>query len=149
MEKIVIDSCIFVSNFGNDKFTNQSKLFFRQMSDADVSIVLPALVEAETLIVLKQNGKKDFTRIIEIFSQMEFRAVDKKTIHELTVFLKKNTTGTTKLKASDFLIAITAKLNKAILVTWDQQLLKNSICKTLTPQQYVESLRCPPPGRTK
>lgn len=134
MKKIVIDSCVFVSNFSNDKFTDQSKLFFQQVSDIDISVILPALVEAETLIVLKQNGKKDFTQIIEIFSQMKFQTIDKKVILNLIAVLEKNTI---KLKASDFLIALTARLNKAILITWDQQLLENSICKTLTPREYM------------
>lgn len=136
IKRIVIDSCVFVSNFSNDSTTDRSKLFFQQISDTDVSIILSALTEVETLIVLRQNGKKDFTQIIEIFSQMKFQAIDKKIISELIAFLKKNTA---KLKASDFLIAITAKLNNAILITWDQQLLKNSVCETLTPSQYIEN----------
>jgi len=50
---------------------------------------------------------------------MEFSPLNKKLIEELTSFLESNQSP---LKTSDLVIALTAKLNDATLITWDREL---------------------------
>lgn len=133
MKKIVIDSCVFISHFGKDEFTNQSKSFFKKISQTNTQIILPALVAAEVLVVLRQNGATNLEKITQIFSQMEFSETNRETIKNLSSLLKINRPY---LKTSDLIIVLTAKLNKATLVTWDKQLLANSFYKTITPKEY-------------
>lgn len=133
MKKIVIDSCVFISHFGKDEFTSQSKSFFKKISQTNTQIILPALVAAEVLVVLRQNGATNLEKITQIFSQMEFSEINRETIKDLSSLLKINRPY---LKTSDLIIVLTAKLNKATLVTWDKQLLANSFYKTITPKEY-------------
>lgn len=133
MKKIVIDSCVFISHFGKDEFTDQSKSFFKKISQTNTQIILPALVAAEVLVVLRQNGATNLEKITQIFSQMEFSEINRETIKDLSALLEINRPN---LKTSDLIIVLTAKLNKATLVTWDKQLLGNSFYKTITPKEY-------------
>lgn len=133
MKKIVIDSCVFISHFGKDEFTYQSKSFFQKISQTNTQIILPALVAAEVLVVLRQNGAINLEKITQIFSQMEFSEINRETIKDLSNLLEINRPY---LKTSDLIIVLTAKLNKATLVTWDKQLLRNNFCKTTTPKEY-------------
>lgn len=133
MKRIVIDSCVYISQFGKDKFSPQSRLFFQKLSQTDTKIIIPALVWAETIVVLRQNGAKNLEKISQIFSQLKFSAINKDTIEELTTLLK---TGTSNLKTSDLVIALTTRINEATLVTWDDQLLNNNICQAASPVQY-------------
>lgn len=133
MKKIVIDSCVFISHFGKDEFTIESKTFFQKISQTDTQIILPALVASEVLLVLRQNGAKNLDKIIQIFFQMKLSVVDKKTIEALIVHLK---TNIPTLKTSDLIITLSAKINNAVLITWDKQLLKNNICQTVSPRNY-------------
>lgn len=142
MKNIVIDSCVYVSHFGKDGLTPQSKSFFQSLLQTDVQIVLPAIVEAEVLVVLKQNGSKNIGRVSQILSKMKFAAIDREIIRELTISLK---TKKPNLKTSDLLVALTTKLNNAVLITWDKQLLKNNICKTLLPTDFKSDTITPSP----
>ena len=67
---------------------------------------------------------------------MEFSPLNKKLIEELTSFLESNQSP---LKTSDLVIALTAKLNDATLITWDKQLQNNKICETASPENYRRS----------
>jgi predicted nucleic acid-binding protein len=131
VRNIVIDSCVFISHFGKDKFTTQSKSFFQKISKTNTQIILPALVAAEVLVVLRQNGAINLEEITQIFTQLKFSAINKETIENLAILLKNNASH---LKTSDLIIALTAKLNNATLITWDKQLLKNNICSTSLPK---------------
>jgi predicted nucleic acid-binding protein len=133
VKKIVIDSSVFISHFGKDGLTRQSKSFFQKISQTDTQIILPALVAAEVVVVLRQNGAVNLEKIFQIFSQMKFSEINRKTIKDLATFFK---TNQSYLKTSDLIIAHTTKLNQATLVTWDKQLLKNNFCKTTTPKEY-------------
>lgn len=88
---------------------------------------------AEVVVVLRQNGAINLEKIVQIFSQMKFSEINRETIKDLIGFLK---TNRSYLKTADLIIALTAKLNKATLITWDKQLLKNNFCKTTTPKEY-------------
>ncbi|MEK7525393.1 MAG: PIN domain-containing protein [Patescibacteria group bacterium] len=133
MNKIVIDSCVYVSHFGIDKLTPKSKAFFKRISQTDTQIILPALVEAEVLVVLHQNGATRLDKISQLFSQMIFSPLNKELIRGLTSFIESNQSS---LKTSDLIIALTAKLNDAALITWDKQLLGSNICETASPENY-------------
>ena len=136
MTNIVIDSCVYVSHFGKDKLTHKSKAFFKRISQIGTQIILPAIVEAEILVVLRQNGATHLDKISQLLSQMEFSPLNKKLIEELTSFLESNQSP---LKTSDLVIALTAKLNDATLITWDKQLQNNNICETASPENYRRS----------
>jgi len=133
VKKIVIDSCVFISHFGKDGLTHQSKSFFQKISQTNTQIILPALVAAEVVVILRQNGAINLEKIFQIFSQMKFSEINRESIKDLATFLKTNRSS---LKTSDLIIALTTKLNKATLVTWDKQLLKNNFCKATTPKEY-------------
>lgn len=131
---ISIDASVFISAIGvKDIFSPDSRSFFTCLSPRQ-PVILPILVVAETVVTLSRqkadSGNKAFT-YLERFD----------IVHLDMPYLKKiiSSSSGKKLKTSDFIIAATAKLYKATLITWDKQLLSsaNTICKAITPKQFV------------
>ena len=135
---IVIDSSVFLSAFwSKDVFTEASETFFRRIP-TDALVILPSLVIAEVLVnVAKQNplGIKEALAYLS-----HFRVVD------LTLpFLHAIIGGMINvqaLKTSDFIIAATAKLHQATLITWDKRLLAADglLCPIMKPSDYIASV---------
>lgn len=99
-------------------------------------VILPIIVAAETMVILLRQGYGVIPELLDNLFKFKIISLDKNELNKIVV----NCSSKTNLKTANYIIAMTAKLNKAILVTWDQQLSKNDICKTLTPREYVENL---------
>lgn len=136
MTKLVADSSVFISYFGNDNFTPDTKLFFSRLDPKTTELVLPSLVIAETLTIL---SRLEPDRTKDIFNPLQFSKsipLDHNFLNQLVDHLSIHPSP---LKSSDTIIALTAKLQSATLITWDKRLLDNSFCSTLTPNQYIIS----------
>lgn len=134
VSRIVIDSSVFLSALGaEDQFSLSSKKFFQAIPPETI-IILPALVIAETIVNLKKisSAQPEFLKYFEGMKIVDLNLE----------FLKKlaDTKGTSFFKTSDFIIALTAKLYKATLITWDKKHLlpENDICKAVTPLEFME-----------
>lgn len=131
--KIVIDSSVLISALDkNDPYLKPSSEFLNVIHKEDV--ILPIIVVAETMIILLRQGYGTIPELLDNLFKFKIISLDKNELNKIIA----NCSSTTNLKTADFIITMTAKLNKAILVTWDRQLLKNSICKTLTPQEFIK-----------
>ena len=135
MDKIVIDSTVFVSALGKpDDFSANSKQFLATLLKHDsIQLIIPTVVIAETLNTL-QKQDKPIKNLLTYFSGFELVALDSEFINYFAKNLKKS-----PLKTSDAIIAVTAKLNNSLLISWDKQLIspKNVLCKTLTPKEFL------------
>lgn len=135
---IVIDSNVFVSSLGKpDEFTEGSKKFFKKLKD-DVEILLPALVMIETIVAIYKQNLLAVSKILKYFHGFKIVPLDLNFINLSVPFLPKNNI----LKTSDLTIAITAKINGATLITWDNKLLKyaGTICEVYSPAQILTKL---------
>lgn len=133
---IVIDSSVFLSALGTeDQFSLNSKKFF-QVVPPETTITLPALVIAEIIVNLKKISPLP-PEFLKYFEGMKIINLDFE-------FLKKlaETKGPDILKTSDFIIALTAKLHQAVLITWDKKHLSSDsdICESITPSEFVEGV---------
>lgn len=136
MINIVVDSSVFVSIFGKrDSFSVVSEKFLQQIKPEFI-IILPTLVVAETIVTVGKYNAEIIRTTNEILSQFNLVSLDEnflKWILGVTSFT---------LKTSDFIIALTAKVSKATLVTWDKQQLssKNTLCQAITPADYLQKI---------
>jgi len=136
MNKLVVDSSVFVSLFGKaDTFTESSASFFNNLP-RDTEIILPAIVVAETLVNLAKQ---------KLPTKAVYDKLLKFTIVPLDgVFLEKfrQLLGDGQMRSADLIIAATAKLNTATLISWDKRHLSkaNDICEALTPKQYLSQV---------
>ena len=131
-----IDTPVFVSAFGSpDEFTNASRNFFSLLSTTH-QILLSTVILAEVVVVLYRQNPYSSHKAFTYLQQFTAIVVDQDLLIQCMNYLSHNT-----LKASDFLIATTAALHHATLITWDKQLLSsaNAICKTITPKQFIET----------
>ncbi|TSC85822.1 MAG: hypothetical protein G01um101416_774 [Microgenomates group bacterium Gr01-1014_16] len=133
MSTLVIDSSVYVSYFGKDINTPQSKIFWQTLETSTFKIIVPALVVAETLVSLSKQQVSYLGLVHKYFKSSPIFPIDQDLIDNLSTYLN----PPPKLKTSDFLIAVIAKLHSATLITWDKRLLDNQICPTLTPSQYI------------
>lgn len=137
MNKLVVDTSVFVSLFGaKDTFSENSQAFFSTLPE-DIEIVLPTLVVAETLFSLaKQNLST--TAVYEQLMQFTLISLDGPFLEQYKQIL-----AIASLRSSDAIIAATAKLQNARLVSWDSQHLSkaNTLCETLSPTQFLKNLK--------
>lgn len=136
--KLVIDSSVFISHLGqNDTFTSISKRLFQILLEQKHTIVIPTIVVAETLTILKKQKQSNLKAIYNTFNNFDLIDLDKKFLDKYVDLL---ITKGSDMKTSDFIIAATAKFTKSTLITWDQKIIKSAkrICLTLTPKQYIE-----------
>ena len=132
LTRLVVDSSVFIANLEkSEKNSVQSRRFFASLRT--VELIIPSLVVAEVIVNLRKHGWSDLQQIKEIFSNFTVFGLDEKTVYELLTLWQKNT-----LKTSDFVIAAMARLNGAILITWDERLLRNKICEVMTPLQWLK-----------
>ncbi len=132
MIRLVIDTCVYVSYFASDSKSDATRTFFKRLSPAS-EFILPTLVVCETLVSLAKVKYKKIELVLESFQKLLLIDLDSNFVQTL---LKLLTSQTSMLKTSDLIIALTAKLHNATLVTWDKQLLSQNICPTVTPQKF-------------
>ena len=123
----------------NDEFTPTSQLFFKILFENKEKVVIPTLVIAETLTVLKQQQHLNLQIIFKNFQDFDAIPLDMGLLEKLRGILLKSTVT---LKASDLVIALTAKVADAVLISWDKRMLtETSICPILTPKQYIVKVK--------
>ncbi|PIS39552.1 MAG: hypothetical protein COT33_01360 [Candidatus Nealsonbacteria bacterium CG08_land_8_20_14_0_20_38_20] len=135
MASYTIDSSVFISAFNQqDVFHKQTKEFFDCLGKMDFEIILPISVIAEVGNILIKNRKiKDTLIFLDYF--YEFTVIEfnyEFLLSAFPVFRK------FKLKTGDILAASTAYLYKAVLISWDKQLLKQSkkLVASFTPDEF-------------
>lgn len=135
MDKLVIDSTVFVSALGKpDDFSVGSKQFLTKLlKHASLQLIVPTIVAAETINILQKQGKS-VKNLFSYFCGFTLFSLDADFLNQFARNLKASS-----LKTSDAIIAVSAKLNHALLISWDRQLLssKNTLCQTLSPKEYL------------
>jgi len=131
----LIDSSIYISALNSDDVlqpTSQTALSIIQKS----RIIVPALIISEIITVLNKTNPKATKPAVHSLLNNVVVALDVKFIHQ---FLRR-IPPVNHLKTSDLVIAITALIYKATLITWDKQLINNtkSLCVAITPTQIKE-----------
>jgi len=139
IKKLVIDSSVIVSTLGKpDKFTKISERFFRKIgSEPQTHVTLPTIVIAETIVNLYKQNSRNVAKKIKILSKYKIVPLDTKFTDKFVDLAKGH-----NLKTSDLIIAATAKLNKATLISWDRKHLEKDqkICKAMSPSRYLKQL---------
>jgi predicted nucleic acid-binding protein len=135
MSNIVIDSSVFISNFGQDKFTATAKSFIQIIiKNSNLKILLPTVIIAETLIICSRlKPSPNLQEIKQNLTLFETVDLDLDFLDHIAKFFSKEKS---LLKTSDLIIALTAKLHSATLITWDKQLLSQTICPVTTPENF-------------
>lgn len=132
---LVIDTNVFVSALGRpDKFTKESQQFFKSLN-GNTQLILPALVVWETVAAIFKQNILTLRVVTKYFELLDIIPLDMQYLNLAISQLPKNTV----LKSSDLIVALTAKMKHATLITWDNQLLGNAdeFCTVLTPKQYL------------
>lgn len=139
VEYITVDSSVFVSAFGQrDKFTKESRHFLKETSkNPNIKFVLPTVIVAEVIVSLRKQKKINLNEILDSLFKYKLIPIDREFLEQYYLYTKNPT-----LKTSDLIIAATAKINDAILVSWDRKHLSKAqkICKALSPAQYLKQL---------
>lgn len=132
-DNILIDSCVFVSSFMEDEiYSRESKLFFKIIPKT-TRIVIPVLVAIETVVTLFKKQVTNPDSLLDYFNQFRLIPLDQTILKQVKIYLS----NVLDLRAGDFIVAATAKLNDAIIVTWDKKLLENKICEAITPTEFL------------
>lgn len=134
---LMIDSSVFVSSIGiDDIYTPKSRELFKKISS--VEILVPTLVIAETLRTLYKQGNAKIGSISKFLFFLKSVDINQPLLQNIVQYLPKSAL----LKTSDWLIAATAKINNAVLITWDNKLLKYAgiICEVSSPEQFIMKL---------
>ena len=131
--KLLIDSSVYIAFLKNsDVFHKESVTFIEKLSeDKNVSIVLPILVFLEIVNVLyKKLSSFDEKKLLSSYSKYEKVDLNFESTTNFMLLFKK-----VHLKTSDAIITACAKMKDAILVTWDERLIKEAkkIVNTQTP----------------
>lgn len=132
---LVIDSNVFVSTLGKpDNFTCESQKFFKNLN-SDIEIILPSLVVMETKVAIFKQNPLTLKPMTKYFQGFNIVPLDAQFINSAIRSLQKDIL----LKSSDLIIALTAKMHQATLVTWDNNLIRyaNKLCPVVTPVMYT------------
>lgn len=132
--KLIIDSSVFISSLGKeDIYSADSRSFFKKSTNDN--IIIPSLVAAEVVTILRKQDAKNVNQILKNMVSLTFYPLNEIILKEIVDLPK----STLNLKTSDLIVALTAKIEKGILVTWDKQLLKygTEICSVKTPKMVI------------
>ena len=122
--KLLIDSSVFIAFFNDaDVFHKESVIFFEKLlEDKNAINVLPILVFLETANVLRKKiDAFNEIKLLDAFN--EYEKVDLSFDSSRKYLLLFNQLH---LRTSDAIIAACAKMEDAILVTWDEKLAKEA-----------------------
>lgn len=129
MEKITIDSSVFISAFlETDRFHEESKKFFHHLQSRELLVIEPIIVLLEVLNVLTKAGVKDCSPILESFRAFHTMPLNDSMVSEAHFVFQK-----CQLKTSDAIIVWCASASESTLVSWDAQLVREA--KKLTVAQ--------------
>ena len=134
-KKILLDSSVYISSLNTeDIFHRQTKEFAQRLKNKKIEIVVPVLVVLEVANILQQPAEDVFY----IFEDGLLVNLDLAITKEIIPLLKN-----IKLKTSDAVIAATAKIYEAGIISWDKKLVKESkkLVFACTPKEYLQELK--------
>lgn len=136
--KLLIDSSVFISFFNDaDVFHKDSVVFFEKLlEDKNVINVLPILVLLEMVNVLQQKiGVFNEKKLLEAFNKYEKVDLSFESCRGYLLLFNR-----LHLKTSDAIITACAKLTNAILITWDEKLVKEAkkLANAQTPATFLK-----------
>lgn len=137
-EYLVVDSSVFISALGqNDKFSTKSRQFLLQTSKhQEIVFLLPSIVVAEVIVNLRKQKGPSIKKILDSLLKYKIVPLD-------TYFLEHfyAQTRNPSLKTSDLIIAGTAKMHDATLISWDKKHLSKDqkVCSAMSPETYIKS----------
>ena len=135
LKTLLLDSSVYISGLNTkDSFHKLTKKFAIRLKNKEVDIIVPVLVVLEVANILQQPAEDVFY----IFEDGLLINLDLSLIKEIIPLFKK-----IKLKTSDAVIAATAKIYEAGIISWDKKLVKESkkLVNAHTPEEYLQELR--------
>ncbi len=134
--KVLIDSSVYIAFFKDDDiFHKESVVFIEKLSEnKNISIILPILVFLEVSNVLYRRVYSfDEKKLLSSYSKYEKVDLNFESAANFMLLFKK-----VHLKTSDAIITACAKMEDAILVTWDEKLIKEAkkIVNAQTPKTF-------------
>ena len=135
LKTLLLDSSVYISSLNTkDIFHKQTKKFALQLKNEKIEIVVPVLVVLEVANILQQPAEDVFY----IFEDGLLINLDLSLIKEIIPLFKK-----VKIKISDAVIAATAKIYEAGIISWDKKLVKESkkLVNAYTPEEYLQELK--------
>lgn len=147
MNSFVIDSSVYIARYNkNDVFHETTKIFFRKASLKlrHAKFFMPILVLFEVTNYFSRNKDSKIKTNYEIFEkeaikdlQNSIDILDSEFLFAFRRFVTK-----INLKTADAIIACSAAIHNATLVSWDKKLLKavKSSVSTATPAELNRKL---------
>lgn len=138
---IVVDSSVFVSAINPAEPQHAiSRRFFESLSAKEGTVIIPWLVVLEVANTLARYGSlfshfPNTERFFNRFDTYILRPIDEQFARQSIVFLP-----ILKLTSADAIIAATAAINQAELISWNRQLLKSAqqIVAVRTPEEFLQ-----------
>ena len=129
MKTLLLDSSIYISNLNeSDQFHLKTRDFIQKLEKQleEIEIIVPILIILEVANVLKKTPEE----ILTFFADSKIIEFNLDLVQKVIPFFK-----SINLKTSDAVIAGTAKIYGAELVSWDKKLIKEAkmIVKAYTP----------------
>lgn len=134
---IVLDSSVLVSFLNEDDifYVATSKFIKQLLRNKEIIIIIPIIILLEVANVLGRK-KRDFKEsyILSIFQRYEILDINLNFARNLMPLFRQ-----IYLKTSDAIILGTAIMNNAILITWDQKLIKEAkrLINAQTPKTFL------------
>ena len=129
MKIFLLDSSIYISNLNaSDQFHLKTRDFIQKLEkqSEEIEIIVPILIILEVANVLKKTPEE----ILTFFADSKIIEFNLDLVQKVIPFFK-----SINLKTSDAVIAGTAKIYGAELVSWDMKLIKEAkkLVKAYTP----------------
>ena len=136
---LLIDSSVFIASLiETDRCHSASRHFFGVLERGEKQTVLvePSTIILEIANVLTRSGRvREASLLLNYFTSVEIVPVDNEFITHAIPLLRR-----VNLKTADAIIAISAHLWDATLVSWDKKLLQEAkrITRAFTPEEYLK-----------
>lgn len=133
--RYLVDSSVYISLYVEDDVFHNQTVSAALIIEAEL-VVVPTLVIAEVITVLSRNQPSKVATALRHLFREEVIALDSDFLSKFSKYASRSL----HLKTSDLVIAVTASVHKATLVTWDKQLLTfaGSICTVVSPSTLLK-----------
>ena len=137
-DTLLIDSSVMIAAFlETDTHHADSKRFFEMLhkGERDHTLIEPATVVLEIEnVLIRLDHAREAASLHEYFSSVEIVPIDEEFIGRASPLLQK-----VRLKTADAIVAITAHLWEAVLISWDKKLIREGrrIVSAYTPKEYM------------
>lgn len=136
MTKVTIDSSVFLSSLlEGDRFHDESRLFFEQLKRQEVIIVEPITVLLEVGNILQKQGMRDIGKILDRMAQFQILELTLPMLADAHFVFQK-----CRLKTADAIVVWCASVSESILVSWDNQLVREAkkLAIAEKPTEYIK-----------